>query len=515
MKNNMSRPSTHSFVDRRVGRTLYFSFFILHFSFLLCFTSCASSGVKKEPEKATIVIFATNDMHGRIDNYAKVKAIVDEERQKNPDGVLLLSAGDKYTGNAVVDQYDPRGYPIIDIMNRVGYDAETFGNHEFDLGQPVLLERLRQSQFQAVSANWTVDSAVSPLPQPKPYTYFKKNGIRIALLGLTVADPDGEGHFFPHAHPNYLRGLTFRAPLEAAPEYRPLRDSCDLFVALTHIGYEEDQELAELMPELDVIVGGHSHTRIDSTFFVNGVLVTQTQCWLRYLGKTTVTLERAGRRKPWTVTDKQFELINLSRSHHEDAEIKALIKGYDENEALKEVIGEATRQFDGTEALANVMTDALIDRLDVDIAIQNSGGVRIGQLPKGKVTKADIYALNPFCNNVIIYRMTPADLREMIRRSYQPHSRRANLLPAGIRYTIHTHDGQATRIDITDLKGRPLQEDRVYRVAMNSYVAATFTVPHEGDGEELTDTDSHLLIDYIVARTSITPLPPRTSIVEE
>ena len=186
-----------------------------------------------------------------------------------------------------------------------------------------------------------------------------------------------------------------------------------------------------------------------------------------------------------------------------------------ENNTLKDVLCEATAQFNGKEALANFMTDALVDRLKVDIALQNSGGVRLGQLPKGKITKGDIFTLNPFCNNVFIFRMTTADLREMIRRSYRPHSKRADLLPSGIRYTIYTHDGNVTRIDITDMEGRPLDESRTYRVAMNSYIATAYTFPHDGEGEELMDIDTELLIDYLANQSTITPLPSRTQVVEE
>ena len=472
-------------------------------------TSCRTAALQAGANEKNIVIFATNDMHGRIDNYAKVKALVDAEKKKNPDGVLLLSAGDKYTGNPIVDQYDPKGYPMVELMNQVGYDFETYGNHEFDLGQEIAVDRLRQSKFSAISANWTVDPAVSPLPQPKPYTLLNRNGIRICILGLTEAEKDDDGHFFPSAHRGKLRGLTFRDPIETALSYRNLRDSCDLFIALTHIGDEADKRLAEAMPELDVIIGGHSHTRIDKSLIVNGVLVTQTECWLKYLGKTTVTL-RDGK-----IVDKSCKLINLSKPITEDASVKALINEFNEKNTLKDVLCEATAQFDGKEPLANFMTDALVDRLKVDIALQNSGGVRIGQLPKGKVTKGDIFTLNPFCNNVFIYRMTAADLREMIRRSHRPYSKRADLLPSGIRYTIYTHNGNATRIEITDMEGRPLDESRTYRVAMNSYIATAYTFPHEGEGEELMETDTDLLIDYLATQSTITPLPSRTQVVEE
>ena len=193
-------------------------------------TSCRAFVNGKYPKEKTVVVFATNDMHGRIDNFAKVKHIVDLERKTNRDGVLLLCGGDKFTGNPVVDQYDPKGFPIVELMNRVGYDCETFGNHEFDLGQEALAERLRQARFPAVSANWTVDTSESVLPQTRPYIFLKRNGLRICILGLTEATPDGDGHLYPSSHRGRLRGLTFRDPIATALTYRSLRDSCDILL---------------------------------------------------------------------------------------------------------------------------------------------------------------------------------------------------------------------------------------------------------------------------------------------
>lgn len=461
-------------------------------------------------KETTITIYSTNDMHGRIDNFSKIKPIVDAERAANPDGVLLLSGGDKYTGNPIVDQHEPKGYPMVDLMNRVGYDFETFGNHEFDLGQQAMSDRRRQATFETLSANIFVGDDNDIVEQPRPYTLIKKNGIRIAILALTEATLRDNGQWMPSAHPQKLQGVTFRNPIEVALEYRDLRKQCDLFIALTHIGYDCDIELANAMPELDVIVGGHSHTLIDSTFVVNDVLITQTNNWLKYLGKATVTMR--GKQ----VIDKHFELINLAKPLPEDEEIKALIEDYKKNSPLNDTICQITAQFDGAEAISTMMTDALIHELEgVDISFQNSGGVRVRQLPKGPMRKADVFVINPFCNNVFLYDMTVADIRELLIHSHHKASLRADLFPGGIRYTIHTTDGKATRIDITDMEGQPLDENRTYRVAMNSYVATSYTFPGSDKGTELDVTDSDLLVDYLTHVGTIAPLPLRTAVVEE
>lgn len=462
----------------------------------------------KAREPKTLVIYSTNDMHGRIDNFAKVKYIVDQERAVNPR-VLLLSAGDKWTGNPIVDQHPDRGYPVVDLMNRTGYQFETFGNHEWDLGQTFQTARRRQASFESLGANFTVSPDNDVVIPPVAYRILDLDGLRVCLLGLVQADKEEDGRWMPSSHPMRLTGLTFHDPIATALSYRHLRDSCDVFVALTHIGYEEDILLAEAMPELDAIIGGHTHTRVDSLTIVNGVVIAQAECWLKRLAKTTLTVRKG------KVTDVDFSFTDLTQPLPEDAELRTLIDSYNADTPLNDPIAEASVQFSGKEALSTLMTDALIGMTGADIALQNSGGVRLGQLAKGPITSSDVFTLNPFLNHVWIFRMTPAELRDMLLRSHRNASKRSDLLPGGIRYTLYTHEGKATRVVITDMQGQPLDESRTYSVAMNSYVATSYTFPHADPGTELPDTDTELLLEWLRKVHTIAPLPARTQVVEE
>ena len=121
--------------------------FLLLFVFLCCSLSA---------KETQIIIFSTNDMHGSIDNFAKIASYIQKERAKNPN-ILILSGGDMFSGNPVVDQYPEKGFPMIDLMNRIGYQYEIFGNHEFDYGQEVLNRRMEQANFQFLCANMIVD----------------------------------------------------------------------------------------------------------------------------------------------------------------------------------------------------------------------------------------------------------------------------------------------------------------------------------------------------------------------
>lgn len=475
-------------------------------SLILCLWLSACS---LTPKETTIVIYSTNDMHAQIDNYAKVAAYLENERAQNPH-MLILSGGDMFTGNPVVDQHPEKGRPIIELMNRIGYQYAAFGNHEFDYGQENLQRCMNDAHFEMLCANMEIDSSIARFEQPKPYASLEIDGIQIAILGLVEANESRTGELLPGAHPDRLKGIRFQSPIKSALEYRHLRKECDLFLALTHIGHDYELKLAKAMPELDVIIGGHSHTRIDSTLLINGVLVTQAQSYLNYIGKTTLTLVNK------QVKDKKFELINVNKLKKESADVKEKIQRYYDDSPLHQVLAQATRPFQGKHPIGNLMTDAIRDIHDFDIALQNWGGIRINEHPKGDFTMSDVFRIDPFGNNLMVFDMTPKEIRDLLRNSYRPYSKQIDLVPSGMKYKIHTRDGKVRRITLTDMQGKPLDENRRYKVGMNNYISSSYRFKHSSPGVELPHTNPDALIEYLKQQKTITPhQAPRGVVVEE
>ena len=476
------------------------------FSLILCIWLSACSLIPKE---TTIVIYSTNDMHAQIDNFAKVSAYLESERAKHPN-TLILSGGDMFSGNPVVDQHTKKGQPIIELMNHIGYQYAAFGNHEFDYGQENLQRCMNDANFEMLCANLKVDSTIARFKQPKPYAQLEIDGIRIAILGLIEVSEKRIGELQPAAHPARLKGIHFRNPIECALDYKHLRKECDLFLALTHIGHNYDIELANAMPELDAIIGGHSHTRIDSTLYINGVLVNQANAYLNYIGKTTFTLANK------QVKKKTFELIDVSKLKDESTDVKEQIQHYYDESPLHQVLAQASRPFQGKHPLGNLMTDAIRNIHAFDIAFQNWGGIRISEHPKGDFTMNDVFRLDPFGNNLMVYDMTPKEIRDLLSNSYQPYSKQIDLVPSGLKYKIHTRDGKVTSITLTDMKGKPLDESRQYKVGMNNYISSSYRFKHSLPAIELPTTTSDALIEYLKRQKDITPQPtPRGVVVEE
>ena len=267
------------------------------------------------------------------------------------------------------------------------------------------------------------------IKQPELSAMIEIDGVKIGIISAIQIE-NVNGQLIPATHPDKVKGITFTNPVEALCALREIRNQCNILIALTHIGIDTDKEIAERMPELDLIVGGHTHTKLDTGIIVNNVLITQANEYLKYIGKTTITV-RNGK-----VVDKKNELINLAKLRDEDESIKALITKYKDESPMNEIIGEVGKQFDGKEALGNLMTDAIVNVHQTDFAFQNAGGVRIGRIEKGDLTMGKIYELDPFNNRIVIIEMKPDEIRSLIKNSYKRKNKRADLFISGMTYKI-------------------------------------------------------------------------------
>lgn len=451
--------------------------------------SCNGIGLEPGlPEVETrIIIFHVNDMHAKIDNFAKIAWYVAEEKKTNTNAdVFFFNAGDNFSGNPVVDQYVPKGEPVRQLMNRMEFSAMTLGNHEFDYGQEILKNVIEKATFPVLCANIKVKEG--PFPQTRPYTILQTGkGIKIAVLGLIQVSKDTG---IPSTHPQNLQGLTFLDPIETALEYRHLKKETNAFIALTHLGYETDESLAGKMPELDVIVGGHSHTLVKDPRETNGVLIAQAGGSAKYLGRIELLLEN-GR-----VIKKSGKVIDVSSIENEIPELKEKIAKFNDNPALNQVIATLPRPVKGKLELGNLVTDASRNIHHLDIMFHNSGGIRSNQLEK-TVKLKDIYSLHPFGNQVIQFEMTPDEIRSLITYDYQKE-KMLDLRVSGVEYVVTASRGHKVKaIRLQDREGRLLDENKTYKVGMNGYIAASYTFNHRDPGKSLMVTLAETMIQYL------------------
>ncbi|MDV2886797.1 5'-nucleotidase C-terminal domain-containing protein [Alkalihalophilus pseudofirmus] len=410
-------------------------------------------------------VLYTNDIHASIDGFGAAAAYINEQRNA-ADYSLYLDAGDIFSGNPVVDlNY---GKPIIEILNLVGVDAMTIGNHEFDYGQEIFAERMEESNFPWMAANMEVFDESIAIKQPKPYEIFDVNGVNVAVFSLTQAPPS--------TAPAGVVGIDFEADYAAvAKQYQEeLEGQSDIIIALTHIGHNDDRRLAEEVNYFDVIIGGHSHTLLNEPAIVNGTPIVQTNGNLNFVGNLNLQLNTATNEV--TVTEGFVQRVNELTNVDED--VQAVIDEYNEemNELLGEVIGYSDTglsrdgRYEYDAPLGNFWTDAMSAYADTDFAITNNGGIRDSIAP-GEVTVGDIYAIEPFANEIMVYEMTGQAIKDVLAFSYSRGDRhQIDLQASGFEYEIVAGPvGNLLDVNLTRNE-QPLDLEERYTIAVPDYI---------------------------------------------
>ena len=426
-----------------------------------------------------INILSVNDMHASIDMFPKFAAMVDSLRDVYHD-LLVLSAGDNRTGNPVNDQYDPVNFPMIELMNRTGFNLSAVGNHEWDANVVNLQHDIERAKFPFLCANVIIPDSVKL--DIKPYEIIENQGLKIAVVGMIEVRHDG----LPGAHPNNLKKVSFKHGSEVLPAYQYLKDQNNAVILLSHCGLEDDVELAQANPWLDAIIGGHTHTLIERPFFHNGVLITQSGSHLKYA--TLISLKF----KDGKLVDKQSTVLNVTNFPHLNTEIKALLEEFNDAPALNEAIATAKTKFENPEELGCMMTDAFREMTGADFAFQNTGGVRVKHLKKGPITVKDIYCIDPFNNEIIVYQMTGAQVKHFILNSYRKNGGFPSYV-SGMTYTVGD-DGNSVWIE---MKGSKFSTNNTYKVAFNSYMASTVDVRSVDEGTNTFVTSEEMLIEFL------------------
>jgi len=456
---------------------------------LIGFLFGCNSGKKaktSETGEKQAILFAVNDMHAEIDNFPKLAHIVDSLESIYPD-MLLISAGDNQTGNPVNDQYPEKGWPMIELMNAVGFDLSAVGNHEFDTRPQGFSNLTHKAEFDFVCANMSDNDSLNVKVSPFKIITLS-NGLKLAFLGLLQINQNG----IPDTHPENVKGFTFSSPFETAPKYLYLKDQSDIFIALTHLGFESDVQLAEnTAPGIDLIIGGHSHTKVEKEQIHNGILITQAQRKLRYGTLIKLTIGDDGRMQ------SNMELIDIENSKNEKTSIRAKVNEYNDNPSLKEVISTALDDFPSKAELGYLMADAQRDAAKADIALVNPGGVRLHYLAKGPITLMNVYQLDPFGNELIVTKLTGHEIHDLMLAAY-PVDDNLPLYPSGIKTKLKL-DANGNLEDVVLLTERdiPLDMDQTYTVAMNNYMTQIYKYKHSDPGQSLFIETADAIVTYL------------------
>jgi len=424
-------------------------------------------------EEKQIRILHVNDFHGFAEPYkplgsqdllggaAYLSAAVNRLRGERP--TLLVAGGDMIQGHTWANL--SRGEPSIELMNAMRFDVMVMGNHELDFGQELLKKRISEAAFPVLAAN------VSGMDALKPYAIKEVGGVKVGFLGVVAEDTP------VITHPNNVIGLKFGLCQETVEKYLPeVRAKSDIVVVLSHIGYPADRMLAEKVRGIDVIIGGHSHTKVTDPPRIGDTLIVQAWEHAKALGVVDITFE-SGRIKNIKGALEDIKPVEGLG----DKAVEAIVLKYKQvvDTTLSQVVGLADTDLDGENIrkretnLGNLIADIIRDVSNADAALINSGAIRTN-IRKGEIRARDIYSVVPFDNYVVAIKVKGQQLREALEHGYSAVEKGVGGFPqvSGIflKYDLSMPPG--SRITEIQVKGRPLGPEEEYTVATIDFIAS-------------------------------------------
>ena len=483
--------------------------------FALLFASTLSFAQKP----LTVTIIHTNDLHAHVEptpirgktygGYARIATLVKQIRAKEKN-TLFLCAGDVFQGTLYFNEYE--GLADVNILNRMGLQAACLGNHEFDRGIPTLVQYIKHANYPVLAAN------IDTTPDPsfgavlKPYTIIEVAGQKVGIVGLVTKDT-----------PNITMigdRFKFEAHLSAAQRYvdQLTAQGVNKIIVLSHIGYEEDQELARGLHNVDIIVGGHSHTPLGTpevpgwrasqgayptiTKDADGhpVYIVQAFEWGKVLGEIKFDFDAKGQ----VTRVVSGAPIPVTADVPEDPEIAGLVDAFRKPITAigSQQIGVSNVAMTDHTQVGYIISDSYLDvtsKLGVVAAFMNPGGVR-SNLEAGKITYGAANTICPFRNTITIAELTGAEIVSMLNDSH------GSLIPS-IGTSFHAGESVSDVV----IGGQPLDPTKTYKIAVNNFMAGG------GDGlttlkncTKKTDTgliDIDAFVDFIKKTSPIQPVP--------
>ena len=424
----------------------------------------------------SLTILHINDLHGWVlphpagegrvteaGGLARMAALV---KRSSHGPSLFVAAGDLMQGTNLSNF--SRGKAVIEALSLMGLDASAVGNHDFDYGLDVLRRRASEATFPFLAAN--VEGAGAEFLSP--WTVRRAGPLRVALFGLTTVETP------VMTHPDNVRGLTFLSPEETARRLVPdLRRRADLVVCLSHLGLEEDRRLAAAVPGIDVIVGGHTHTMLESPLRVGSTLIVQA--WERGDVLGVLELEVHDGR----VSSSRGRLLPVVASAGEERETATLLERYrrESEGRLGEMIGRARVDLVGRREmiragetnLGSLVADAVREAVAADAAIVNAGAIR-ADVPAGEVTAAHLYNVLPFDTYIVSYVLMGSEVWELLEDGLVGLERMGGGFPqvSGMSYSFDASAPAGSRLREVRIGGDVLRDGKIYVVALNDFLAA-------------------------------------------
>ena len=465
---------------------------------LLTFLVVALLSANVWAERKEVHILSANDMHAQLAYMPALADIADSLRTRYP-GLLIFAAGDNRTGDPLNDMNEIPAYPMVALMNQIGFNATTLGNHEFDSGTHGLAHLINLSNFSYLCCNTFADDSLGI--HLLPCKTFDVNGIRVGVVGAVQLGTHGT----PDSHPDNFRGLSFTPVDETVAKYEWMRQQNDVVILLSHNGFENDVETSAKMPWLDLIIGGHTHTQLDGGELHNNILITQNVNKLKKVTHITVVLERNQAGEAWRIVEKKAENIDVRKHQGQSKVVKDMVRFFSDNPTFQRVLAQLEKPLSTYEELGCLMTDAFIKETGSDVGIENYGGVRYDEHDAGDFTVSDVLRLDPFGNDAVVMEITGKELRDMLLSCCVNDDDQFPYV-SGITCYVErdkTNPRLVKNLTLKTLDGKKFDLKKKYKVVTNSYVASITDAPRKDQGHSINKKTADLIISFLEHEGSV------------
>ena len=494
----------------------------------------------------TVTLIHNNDVHAHIDpskvgegmygGYSRIATLVKKYRAEDPNPVLL-SAGDPFQGTLYYNVY--KGLSDGILMNYLGVQAMSLGNHEFDDGPAALAAFAQKVKFPLLAANLDVSAEPALRDVIKPYTVVNVGGEKLGIVGAITPDTVQISSPGPNVKFLDLQESLNRAVSDLQAQ------GVNKVVFLSHLGYSADLKVAAAVPGLDVIVGGHSHTLL-GTFegnkdfpksegeyptVVQGpqgrVLVVQSWEWGKVLGRLKVTFDDAGNVQSYEGTPVA---VSADIAEDDTAKRVATTLAVPIANLRQQVVATAASPLNGARevvrrresTMANVLADAaLLAGLNAgaELALVNGGGVR-ASIDQGPVTFEEAITVQPFGNTLTIITLTGAQIKAALEHgvaTWDQNKGQFLHVSRGMSYTFDLSKPAGSRVTAVTLNGQPLDDARSYKVATNNFTAAGgdgFTMFAGAPKLETGILDVDVLVNFLKANPTLSAQPEGRIVIQ-
>ena len=453
-------------------RRLILFFLVLVFAF----PSCG----KEYSERLTIV--HTNDLHGhilpervagweiRMGGSAVFASWVKQIRRENNSRhipTILVDAGDIYMGTP--EGSLRKGGAVVELMNRLGYDALVIGNHEFDYGYYNLQQLAGLARFPFLGANvyWKGSGRLVDFLQP--FLIKKMGDLKVAFLGVVTEETASI------TLPRNVDQVIFKKPAEVIKSYLPFlrEEDIDLLVVLSHLGLEADAELVREVPEIDLVIGGHSHDLLERPRTVKGseALIVQAGSYGLNAGKLDLWVDKKENR----ITKYRYRLFsNREMSLPPDLEIARFLEkvkrelGEEYDQPVGLTLSDIIPSSDTESYLGDLISDAVRQAAGTELAFQNAYGIR-APLLEGTITYREVYKILPFGDTLVTMELTGGQLKELLEQSLTLDKGMLQVSGLKAEYSLKRPRGQ--RLLKLEINDEEAEDDTWYSVATNAFLA--------------------------------------------